>query len=1072
MKIRSIKSKIILALCLLISLLILQSYFFNYSQKSLLSLQKKQHNALIQNESVASLENDVISLQSQAIAFVDHANENTIEKFSFYLSAAHLNLNLLKTNTLQRTPEYQKTLTRIGEYLNNYQETFDQVVINRAKRELVYATQFKQPITDLKKQITNLETNANIKDKGAYTDILLTISNLEHASVSYLYKPNFDEAQNVKQNLQHLHLRLINMPQIKGALINNTADLKQALNQLVLLTRGYTFSINVVLTGIENELLYLANQVKVTERKELQITEDKLTSQLVTNTERANMFAGLIMIIIALVSYLIFKSIIKPINQLTQLLKDMNNEKQITLSNTNSGQTEIASVIRAANTLYLKNKQTKELLSETQTLNIQMEKMNKDLTSSMEQTHEANKAKGDFVANMSHELRTPMNGILGMLQLLQSSALPSRQKHYVDKAFSSAYNLLHILNNILDFSKLESEKVQLETIPFTLHTIISNAQNLFSTSAKQKGLALNFTLHVDTSLELIGDPLHLSQIINNCIGNAIKFTEHGEVSLIVEASSQHKKTINLRFTIKDTGIGMTDEQSKRVFQSFSQGDSSTTRKYGGTGLGLTISKQLTTLLGGDIQVRSALNQGSEFFFTLPFVLSEQQALKKHALLISPSSEQINKLMDLLSSTNITTETTQEPLRAIAKISQPNNPFSIVIMSLEKKELKDNFILQQLETQNKSTENKLLLILLISDEEHPEQLPKNNNIDITVIGNIHTETQLLEKLSPKAPKTESIQSFPQFSGFSALIVDDNKINQEIMAALLTKLDMNVIIANDGAESLKLADENDFDIIFMDIQMPIMDGLEATRTLRSRGYTTPIIAITAAAHTNDKKAALRAGMDDFLAKPILLDTLHKNIEKHLQSNRTLSTINLPLAKENIDNNDELLEKLFSKFINDYSSFANKTEKLIKNNEINNLTILIHTLKGIAGTLGLELLEQSTIKVEKKLVNEKTIELDNFNEQLTLTLYAVKQFLVTKNFQNKSKQLGSQKEDISAVDEIYSLALTSRPIPSSLIRQLEMNQYDRDHPLLKLKEAIDCFNYHLVIELIDQYRNNNKN
>ncbi|WMS90557.1 response regulator [Pseudoalteromonas sp. HL-AS1] len=1072
MIINSIKSKIILALCSLIGLLLLQSYLFNYSQTSLLNLQKSQHNALIQSEAVTNLENDIISLQGHAVSFIDNANENTITKFNFYLNKANLNLEQLKTNTQNQTPEYQNSLIRLGEYLNNYQDTFGQVVVNRQKREHIYITQFKQPIDDLQVTISDLEGSSNNDNKVIFNDVLLTISNLKHAIISYLYKPNFDEAQNVKQNLNHLHKKLTSTSVINESLSNKTTSLKQAYNQLVLLTRSYTFSVNVVLTGIENELLYLTNEIKNIEKNKLIKTEELLSSHLTKNTEQANIFAVLIMLIILFLSYFIFRSVIKPITQLTLLLKDMNSEKPITISNNSQNQTEIASVIKAANALYLKNKQTKELLNETRVLNSQMEAMNADLTSAMEQTDKANKTKIDFVANMSHELRTPMNGILGMLQLLQSSELPSRQKHYADKAFSSAQNLLQILNNILDFSKLESEKVQLEQIPFTLHTIVSNVQNLFSTNAKQKGLLLNFTLHVDAGLELIGDPMHLSQIINNCVGNAIKFTEHGEISLIIEATSQHEKTINLRFSIKDTGIGMTEEQSKIIFQSFSQGDSSTTRKYGGTGLGLTISKQLTKLLGGDIQVRSTINQGSEFFFTLPFTLSEQQKLKKHALLISPDNEQIKKLMDLLSDINITTETTQEPLRAIAKMSQPSSPFSIVIMSIEKKELNDNFILQQLYAQNKNANEKLTLILLITDEESPEPIAKNENIDIIIIGNKNSEVEILRKLSPNNFKEKQLKPHPKFSGFNALVVDDNKINQEIASALLTRLDMTVIIADNGRDALDKIETNDIDIIFMDVQMPVMDGLEATSILRERGYKTPIIAITAAADPNDKKAAFRAGMDDFLVKPIIFDALYESIEKHLQSNEPLSTINLLLAKENLENNDVLLTKLFTQFVNDYNDFSTKADILIKNGELESLIRLVHTLKGLAGTLGLELLQQSAQSVEKSLINEKSINLSHFNEQLTLTLFAVKQFLVADSFKKEHIQRHELENEDSVIDKIYSLALTARPVPSSLVRQLEMNQYDRSHSLFKLKEAIDHFNYALVIELIDKYRNDNKN
>ena len=290
MIINSIKSKIILALCPLIGLLLLQSYLFNYSQTTLLNLQKSQHNALIQSEAVNHLENDIISLQAYAVSFIDNANENTITKFNFYLNKANLNLKQLKTNTLHHPLEYKNSLIRLGEYLSNYQDTFGQVVVNRQKREHLYTTQFKQPIDDLQVTISNLEESSSDSNKVIFNDVLLTISNLQHAIISYLYKPNFDEAQNVKQNLNHLHKKLTSTSVLNESLSSKTTSLKQAYNQLVLLTRSYTFSVNVVLTGIENELLYLTNEIKNIEKNKLTETEEQLSNHLTKNTEQANIF--------------------------------------------------------------------------------------------------------------------------------------------------------------------------------------------------------------------------------------------------------------------------------------------------------------------------------------------------------------------------------------------------------------------------------------------------------------------------------------------------------------------------------------------------------------------------------------------------------------------------------------------------------------------------------------------------------------------------------------------------------------------------------------------------------------
>ena len=1074
MKIRSIKSKIILALCLLMSLLVLQSYLFNYSQKSLLNLQKAQHNALMQNESVTRLENDVISLQSQAIAYVDKANQNTIEKFDLYLNEANKNLNLLKSNSVEHSLEYQSALNRLGDYLSNYQDTFNQIVMNRTKREQLYITQFKQPITDLKIQITKLETQASPKSKAIFSDILLTISNLEHAVVSYLYKPNFDEAQNVNKNLEHLHSKLAKAPSISSVSMNTITNLKKAYSQLMLLTRSYTFSINVVLTGIENELLYLANQVKKTEKLKFNETEKRLSSHLISYTEQANLFALLITIIVISVGYFIFRSVIKPITQLTTLLNDMSNEKQVTLNKNHHNQSEISAVIKAANMLYQKNQQTKELLIETQALNIQMETMNKELTVAIAQAESANKTKSDFVANMSHELRTPMNGVLGMLQLLRDSTLPTKQQHYADKAYSSAHNLLHILNNILDFSKLESKKIKIEEIPFTLDSIVKNTGNLFKDTANQKGLALEFNLHADPHLELIGDPFHLNQIINNCVGNAIKFTEHGKIQLIVETISQQKNIIDLRFCIKDTGVGIEPEQVEKVFNSFYQGDASITRKYGGTGLGLTISQQFTKVLGGKIQIRSEKDKGSEFYFTLPFKLSPQHRQKKRALLITPQKEQAAQLVSLLSSVGITPETTEEPLRALAKISQPSSPFDIVILSLTQEEAKNSIILQKLTESSQLSKNNLKIIIIITDTDQPHTQPTQKNVHI--INNIYKQSDILKLLASesKASITPKPDNLIKFTGIKALIVDDNPLNIEITSAMLKKLDLDIVTAMNGQEAVECVKNNIFDIIFMDIQMPVMDGILATSKIRENGETLPIVALTAAVLPEDKKAAIDAGMNDFLTKPLIFDMLFQSLEKNLSTPQSGLLINIPLALDNLDNNERLLNKLITQFAIDYENFIVKFQKLQETNNNIELARHVHAIKGLAGTLGLEVLEQLAKKIESQIRNKEVVSFSLFSEQFVITLHAIKQYLTTQRLSEDVNLEGNENasELTTLIDKIYELTINSKPIPSSLVRSLNGFTLKSPHPLLGLKSAINQFDYQLVLELISQFRDDNLN
>ena len=276
---RSIKSKIIATLAVLAGLLLLQSYLFNHLQESLTSLQNIQNNAISKSEAVVKLERDVMALQSHAVSFIDDANKNNIAKFKTYLDQANSHLGQLTLNTLDKTPEYKNMLTRLSEHLKNYETTFEKVVINRQKREQIYSSGFKQPIEELQKKVMALESLSNEDKKILYNDILLTISNLKHAAVSYLYKPNFDEAQNVKQNLEFLHTKINRMSAINDSLLDKTINLKKTHNQLILLTRSYTYSVNVVLTGIENELLYLTNKIKSAEEEKLNLVK----SQLIVN---------------------------------------------------------------------------------------------------------------------------------------------------------------------------------------------------------------------------------------------------------------------------------------------------------------------------------------------------------------------------------------------------------------------------------------------------------------------------------------------------------------------------------------------------------------------------------------------------------------------------------------------------------------------------------------------------------------------------------------------------------------------------------------------------------------------
>ena len=751
---RSIKSKIIIALCVLITLLILQSYLFNYSQKSLFELQNAQHKALLQSESVTRLENDVISLQSQAIAYLDHANSNTIEKFNMHLNAAKRDLDTLSTYLNEYDENYQNNIKRLNEYLNNYQDTFNRVVVNRTKREQLYITQFKQPIEALKAQLNELKKSTLTSKQNKIVNTLLTISNIEQATTNYLHKPNYDEAQNVQDNLAHLNTLLASIETANVNLLNNTDELEQAYSQLVILTRSYTFSINVVLTGIENELLYLAEKIRDVEKQKLTQTEQQLRDHVLKSTEMANLFAALITVIIIVITFFIFNSVIKPIAKLTKLLNDMSNEKQVTLNSDEHHQNEINSVIIAANALYLKNKQTKELLAETQALNSKMELMNKELTLAITQAKNANQAKGDFVANMSHELRTPMNGILGMGEvLLRDNSLTDEQRELLNTQQKSAQNLLKILNDILDFSKIEANAMEISPRATNLAPFIANIKSLFSpiVSSDHVEFIVSQSDRLPDCVKV--DDLRLNQVIINLLSNAYKFTERGFVRLSFDYENEQ-----LLISVADSGIGIEKDQQSLLFSEFTQADVGVARKYGGTGLGLAISQGLIKKMQGEITLNSEPGKGS----VLKFYVSAPKA-------------------------------------------QSNKP-------------------------------------------EPVKQPK---------------------------------SLPNLSDKTLLLVEDNPINRQVIAKMLEPTKVNLVMATDGIEALKVLEGNRFDLILMDCQMPNMDGYECTQTIRANEVNTkahvPIVAITANAYEDDKQRCLSVGMDDFVSKPVNTQGLYEVIAR---------------------------------------------------------------------------------------------------------------------------------------------------------------------------------------------------